>query len=350
MKRATHLLLFSLVLTLLLNGCSNDNQTTSPEVGTEPIYGEIELPGDMFSTMALYDNSIVYLSMDGISQASICVYDFSGGDITEVHTMEDYQMNPANNTLIGHTLYFNYVTKDMQRKMVAVDVEAGKAETVLTENDISGMVYSVATADSVYSLKHMTHGRSIVEQFTPDDKAFSTFLEADSNTLFHAISAFDSHIFLLQSDGHGYSIAQYNAAGDLVDSFEIPYAQSILENAQAGYFQMMAQSFYLMNFSGESEVFSQDGTSNAAMSGWAIATNTAASMSQYAFFNRFTTEPLTIVDSATGNTKEISPEAPEDYTIRYAFADLNDPTRVLVVFMDAEGENEIATVVSTNGR
>lgn len=329
-----------------LTGCAAPNTDDATGVGDELFYGEVELPDDLFSIKGLYNNSLVYLT-DNDAGVGVSVFDVSTGKVIEVCRLEDHLMSPANCAFLDGMLYFNYMSNDGLRKMIAVDIQHATAETVITEEGINGLVYSVPCCGNIFSLKHNGDGLSIVECYVPQEGTANVFLSADESI--HAISSFDGQLYLIMSDKGGkYSVRQYDGKGEVVKTFEISYANGILNDSQVSHFQMMENSLYLLNFSSQSTLFNLDGTSLESAEDWNIATDSLGESSQYVFFLRDSDKKLIICEEGMNELREFELDIPEDYVIRFAYSDLNNPQRVMVSLKNIETGDEIVSIVDTD--
>lgn len=329
-----------------LTGCAAPNTDGATGVGDKLFYGEVELPDDLFSIKALYNNSLVYLT-DNDAGVGVSVFNVSTGKVIEVCRLEDHLMSPANCAFLDEMLYFNYMSSDGLRKMIAVDIQHATAETVLTEEDINGLVYSAPYCGNIFSLKHNGDGLSIIECYVPQDGTANVFLSTDEPI--HAISSFDGQLYIIMSDKGGkYSVRQYDKEGEVVKTFEIPYANGILNGSQVSHFQMMENSLYLLNFSSQSALFNLDGASLESAEDWSIATESLGENSQYVFFLRDSDKELIIYEEGMNELREYELDIPEDYVIRFAYSDLNNPQRVMVSLKNTETGDEIVSIVDTD--
>ena len=240
-----------------LAGCSDRTPPPDALEMQTPVYGEVSLPDDVFSIIALYHNDLIYIALDNDNEASIFIFNADDGKTTFVCSLEDYLMNPANCTFLANSLYLNYMTSDGLRKMISIDIENRTAETIFEENDIAGLVYSAATDRQVFSLKHTAAGRSVVECYEPSENRFSDYLDMGADQVIHAISVYNKNLYLLiSSENSQYLIEEYDSeSGEKIRSFDVSFAGDVIQESQIGRFQMMDNSFYLMNFSGESAIF-----------------------------------------------------------------------------------------------
>lgn len=326
-----------------LTGCAALN---ADEVTDGLFYGDVELPNDLFSIKALYNNSLVYLT-DNDAGVGVSVFDVNTGKVVEVCRLEDHLMSPANCAFLDGTLYFNYMSNDGLRKMIAVDVQHATAENVITEEGIDGLVYSVPCCGNIFSLKHNGDGFSIIECYVPQEETANVFLSTDESV--HAISSFDGQLYIIMSDKDGkYSVRQYDGKGEIDKSFEIPYASGILKNSQVSHFQMMENAFYLINFSSQSVLFNLDGVSLEPAEDWSIATDSFGESPQYIFFLRDSDKELIICEEGLDEFREYELDIPEDYVIRFVYSDLNNPQRVMVSLINTETGDEIVSVVDTD--
>lgn len=329
-----------------LTGCAAPNTDDATGVGDELSYGEVELPDDLFSIKALYNNSLVYLA-DNDAGLGVSVFDVSTGKVIGVCRLEDHLMSPANCAFLDEMLYFNYMTNDGLRKMIAVDIQHATAETVITEEGINGLVYSVPYCGNIFSLKHNGDGLSIIECYVPQDGTANVFLSTDEPI--HAISSFDGQLYIIMSDKDGkYFVRQYDGKGDVTKTFEIPYANGILSGSQVSHFQMMENSLYLINFSSQSALFKLGGVTSESVEDWSIATDSLAESSQYVFFLRDSDKELIICEEGMNELREYELDIPEDYVIRFAYSDLNNPQRVMVSLKNIETGDEIVSIVDTD--
>ncbi len=106
---------------ILLSGCGSNTDTrsgdlppmtTATDVKEEMYYGEVDLPNDLFSIKALYNNSLVYLT-DNETGVGVSVFDVNTGNAVEVCKLEDHLMSPANCAILDETLYVNYMSGAM---------------------------------------------------------------------------------------------------------------------------------------------------------------------------------------------------------------------------------------------
>ncbi len=349
------ILSFMILAMIFLSGCGSNANASSgdlppmsniTDVRGELFYGEVELPNDLFSINALYNNSLVYLTNNDAG-IGVSIFDVNTGNAVEVCKLEDYLMSPANCAILGETLYFNYMANDGLRKMIAIDIQCATAETVITEEGINGLVYSVASCGNIFSLKHNSEGLSIVECYAVQEKTSNVYL--NTNETMHAISSFDGQLYLIMSDKDGkFFVRQYDEKGDVVETIDISYADSILHDSQVGRFQMMDDSLYLMNFSSQSELFNADGISLEAVEDWCIATDSSSESPQYVFFSRGSDKELIIYESGMDEFRGYELDIPEDYVIRYVYSDMNNPQRVLVSLRNTEKGDEFVSIVDTD--
>lgn len=330
----------------VLTGCAALNTDDATSVGDKLFYGEVELPDDLFSIKALYNNSLVYLTNNDAGMG-VSVFDVSTGKAIAVCRLEDHLMSPANCAFLDGTLYFNYMSNDGLRKMIAVDIQHTTAETVIAEEGINGLVYSVPYGGNIFSLKHNGDGLSIIECYVSQDGTAIVFLS--TNEPIHAISSFGGQLYIILSDKNGkYFVRQYDGKGDIAKIFEIPYASGILKDSQVGHFQMMENALYLINFSSQSGLFSLDGVSLESAEDWSIATESFGESPQYVFFLRGSDKELIICEEGMDEFREYELDIQEDYVIRFVYSDLNNPQRVMVSLRNTETGDEIVSVVDTN--
>lgn len=256
-------------------------------------------------------------------------------------------MSPANCAFLDGMLYFNYMSNDGLRKMIAVDIQHATAETVITEEGVDGLVYCVSFCGNIFSLKHNGDGLSIVECYEPQEGTANVFLSTDEPI--HAISSFDGQLYIILSDKDGkYFVRQYDGKGDIIKTFEIPYANGILNNSQVGHFQMMGNALYLINFSSQGVLFNLDGVTLENAEGLSIATDSLGESPQYVFFLRGSDKELIICEEGLDEFREYELDIPEDYAIRFAYSDLNNPQRVMVSLKNTETGDEIVSIVDTD--
>ena len=326
-----------------LTGCAVPNIDDAADTEDELFYGEIELPNDLFSIKALYNNRLVYLT-DNVAGMGVSVFDVNTGKVIEVCRLEDHLMSPANCAFLDGMLYFNYMSNDGLRKMVVVDIQHATAETVVTEEGINGLVYSVSSCGNIFSLKHNGDDLAIIECYVPQDGTANVFLSTDEPI--HAISSFDGQLYIIMSDKDGeYFVRQYDEKGDVTKTFEIPYANGILSDSQVSHFQMMENSLYLINFSSQSALFKLDGVTSESAEDWSIATDSLGESSQYVFFLRDSDKELIICEEGMNELREYELDIPEDYVIRYVYSDLNNPQRVMVSLRNIETGDEVVSIV-----
>ena len=311
------LLLFIFFIMILLSGCGSNTDVSSgnlPPVTNETdvsenlFYGDVELPEDLFSIKALYNNTLIYLT-DNETGVGVSVFDVNTGNAVEVCKIEDHLMSPANCAVLDGTLYFNYMTIDGLRKMIAIDIQHATAETVITEKGMNGLVYSVAAGGNIFSLKHTSEGVSVVERYVPQERTAIAFCHAND---IRAISSFEGQIYIIISDKDGkYFLRQYNEKGDIVKTVTIPYASDILDD-------------------------------------WCIATDSLSESPQYVFFLRDSDRELIIYEEGTDELREYELDIPEGYVIRYVYSDLNNPQRVMVSLRNIETRDELVSIIDTD--
>ena len=131
MKKYIGMLIGLAYAIFVLTSCAVPNTDDATDVREELFFGEVELPNDLFSIKALYNNSLVYLT-DNEASVGVSVFDVNTGNTVEVCKLEDHLMSPANCAVLDETLFFNYMTNDGLRKMIAIDIQHATAETVIT--------------------------------------------------------------------------------------------------------------------------------------------------------------------------------------------------------------------------
>ena len=355
MKKISLFIFFTMIL---LSGCgriidvSSSNLppiTNTADVGEKLFYGNIELPEDLFSIKALYDNSLVYLT-DNETGVGVSVFDVNTEKAVEVCKLEDHLISPANCAVLDGMLYFNYMTIDGLRKMIAIDIQHTTAKTVITEERINGLVYSVASCGNIFSLKHTSEGVSVVECYVPQEETAIVLCHAND---IRAISSFEEQIYIIVSDKDGkYFLRGYNGKGDIVKTVFIPYANDILNESQVSHFHIMEKSLhnslYLENFSSQSALYNTDGISLVTVEDWCIATDSLSESPQYVFFLRDSDKELIIYEEGTEELREYELDIPEGYIIRYVYSDLNNPQRVMVSLKNIETGDELVSIVDTD--
>lgn len=354
MKRFVTLIFVLMCSIYMLSGCmtSNKNEqlprSSVPTLGQQELfYGEVKIPDEMFSIITFYNNYLVYLTLDSNNQAGISRFDMNTGDVVEICKLDDYKMNPANNTVLAGKLYLNYMANDASRKMLEIDIEAAVKDTIVTEDNVAGLAYCAATSESVFSLKHTTDGRSVIERYVPKTKTNDIFLIFENNQTACAISTYGEHLYVLLCDEAGeYCIMQYSDDGNETDTWVLPSVSDILLGSQAGFFQVMDSAFYIMNFSGQSAAFHMDGTPIDELSEKAIATDTAGSFSSYTFFGRGSNLDLITYDTNKETLHELQVCKEETDSIRYIYSDCNNPQRLLVSLRSTETGLETVSIIS----
>ncbi len=350
--------LYMFLIIILLSGCGSNTDassgdlppiTNTADVREKLFYGDVELPEDLFSIKALYNDSLVYLT-DNETGVGVSVFNVNTGNAVEVCKLEDHLMSPANCAVLDGTLYFNYMTIDGLRKMIAIDIQHATAETVITEKGMNGLVYSVAASGNIFSLKHTSEGVSVVECYVPQERATIAFCHANEIS---AISSFEGQIYIIISDKDGkYFLRQYNEKGDIVKTVTIPYASDILNDSQVSHLQIMEKalhdSLYLANFSSKSALYNTDGISLVTVEDWCIATDSLSESPQYVFFLRDSDRELIIYEEGTDVLREYELNIPKDYVIRFAYSDLNNPQRVMVSLKNVETGDELVSIVDTD--
>lgn len=307
-------------------------------------YGDLTLPDNLFSVLTVYNNSVLYLSLNENNEAGICRFDMHSGASIEICRLDDYLMNPANNTVLDGILYLNYMTKDAARKMIAIDMIHDTEKTILTEDKVQGMVYSAAVSGKVFSLKHTNEWKSVIDCYSPENGTTTEFLCAVADQVILAISVYDECVYALMHDEtKGYHIVKYDVYGNAIDSWDTAYVSSILTDSQFGRFQVMNETFFLENFSGESAVFRFDGTILSDLQEWSIASDTSGAYSQYVFFRRGSDHNIICYDTSGNELLDIPFEIKEGYVIRYVFMDCNNPDRLLISTQNiSTGEESVA--------
>lgn len=354
MKRFMTLIFVLICGMSMLSGCMTSNKNEQPANSSAPtldqqglFYGEVMIPDEMFSVITFYNDYLVYLTLDKNNQAGISRFDVNTGDVVEICKLDDYKMNPANNTVLAGKIYLNYMANDASRKMLEIDIEAAVKDTIVTEDNVAGLVYCAATSESVFSLKHTMDGRSVVEHYVPKTKTNDIFLVLESNKTACAISTYGEHLYVLLCDEAGeYCVMQYSDDGSETDIWELPFVSDILQDSQAGFFQVMDSAFYIMNFSGQSAAFYMDGTPIDELSGKAIATDTAGSFSNYTFFGRGSNLDLIMYDTNKETLDALQICKEETDSIRYIYSDCNNPQRMLVSLRNTKTGVETVSIIS----
>lgn len=354
MKRFVTLIFVLICSMSMLSGCmtSNKNEqlpsSSAPTLDQQELfYGEVKIPDEMFSIITFYNNYLVYLTLDKNNQAGISRFDVNTGDVVEICKLDDYKMNPANNTVLAGKIYLNYMANDASRKMLEIDIEAAVKDTIVAEDNVTGLAYCAATSESVFSLKHTTDGRSVIERYVPKTKTNDIFLIFESNQTACAISTYGEHLYVLLCDEAGeYCIIQYSDDGNETDTWVLPSVSDILLDSQAGFFQVMDSAFYIMNFSGQSAAFHMDGTPIDELSAKAIATDTAGSFSSYTFFGRGSNLDLITYDTNKETLDELQVCKEGTDNIRYIYSDCNNPQRLLVSLRSTETGVETVSIIS----
>lgn len=144
----------------------------------------------------------------------------------------------------------------------------------------------------------------------------------------------------------GYHIVKYDVYGNELDSWDTAYVNSILTDSQVGRFQVMNETFFLENFSGESSVFRFDGTILSDLQEWSIATDTTGPYSQYVFFRRGSDDNIICYDTNGNELLDIPLEINEGYVIGYVFLDCNNPQRLLISTRNINTGEEFVTIAS----
>lgn len=310
-------------------------------------YGDLALPDDLFSVLTVYNNSLLYLSLNENNEAGICRFDMNSGASSKICRLDDYLMNPANNTVLDGILYLNYMTKDAARKMIAIDMIHDTEKTILTEDKVQGMVYSAAVSGKVFSIKHTNEWKSVIDCYSPENGTTTEFLYAADDQVILAISVYDECLYALMHDEtKGYRIVKYDVYGNAIDSWDTAYVSSILADSQVGRFQVMNETFFLENFSGESCVFRFDGTILSDLQKWSIATDTAGPYSQYVFFRRGSDHNIFCYDTRGNELLDIPLEIDEGDVIGYVFLDCNNPQRLLISTRNINTGEESVTIAS----
>lgn len=141
-KKFLATILFLLCAVSILSSCTipdyNSPSSSNPiqQSNQNIFYGDLALPKDLFSVLTVYNNSLLYLSLNENNEAGICRFDMNSGASIEICRLDDYLMNPANNTVLDGILYLNYMTKDAARKMIAIDMLRDTEKTILTEDKV----------------------------------------------------------------------------------------------------------------------------------------------------------------------------------------------------------------------
>lgn len=352
-KKFLATILFLLCAVSILSSCTipDYNSPSSSDALQQSnqniFYGDLTLPDNLFSVLTVYNNSLLYLSFNENNEAGICRLDMNSGASIEICRLEDYLMNPANNTVLDGILYLNYMTKDAARKMIAIDMMHDTEKTILTEDKVQGMVYSAAVSGKVFSLKHTNEGKSVIDCYSPGNGTTTEFLCAADDQVILAISVYDEWICALTHDEtKGYYIVKYDVYGNELDSWDTAYVNSILTDSQVGRFQVMNETFFLENFSGESSVFRFDGTILSDLQEWSIATDTTGPYSQYVFFRRGSDDNIICYDTNGNELLDIPLEINEGYVIGYVFLDCNNPQRLLISTRNINTGEEFVTIAS----
>lgn len=132
MKKSFVTMLILICFISMISGCTNSNKNSPPSNDVSLLnsqnlfYGDLTHPGDLFFVFAVYNNSLLYLSLNESNEAGIRRFDMNSGASVEICRLEDYLMNPANNTVLDGILYFNYTTRDAARKMIAIHLKIGQ--------------------------------------------------------------------------------------------------------------------------------------------------------------------------------------------------------------------------------
>jgi len=344
-RRSTWAIILSVLLAVLLTACdqSVDNNTDISVPEQERFYGDVLLLDGLFAVVALDGDLVAYLSVDGNDNVYLYRYDLKSGENSRICELENYLMNPANCTEVDGILYLNYITGDNSHVLVAVDINGLSKEEVTVEENISGLVYSTAASGKIFSLKHTDSGKSIVDCYSPQSKESFGFLSFEKGQTAYGISAYGDNVYILLRESDGIFIRQYDPDGKEVSLTDVSFAEHLLEETQISTFQIMNDSFYLCNFSGESAVFGFDGRSSEELADSTIAKTSSGSFAQYSFYKE-TTGQIFIFDTADSTVREARYDVPEGFDIRYIYSDLRDPGRVLISFRQPGSRNEKVSV------
>ncbi len=332
-----------LLVLLQLSGCAGKPADNSP------YYGAVSNTSEIFAVLALCGNRLVYLTLDKSDEAGISVMDVSTGKSEQICTLPDYQMNPANVACQDGTLYFNYMTKDVGRKMLAVDTVEKSAKTIgaWEPSTFLGLVYSVAGPDAVYSLAHDSAGCSVIEEYRIKEDESRDAWPLTTVQRIRAISVFEGDIYAVVSSLEKDAIVRYNECGEPDQEWDIrEFAGAKIREEQIGHFQFMGDCFYLQNFSGEGCAFRLDGTPVEALTGCSTASDDPSDKPLYTFYRRGTAEPLLLLTPGEPEPECFQPEIPKGFVIRYAYTDAENAARLLLSLVNEETGEERVSILS----
>ncbi len=333
------------IISVLLTACNSsvDNNTNKPLQEQDQFLGDTLLPSNLFSVVAVDGDFVTYLSIDDNDNTYLFRYDMKKGESLQICELDNYLMNPANCAEINGILYLNYITRDNSHIFVAVDINNLSKEELTTENDISGLVYSTATSDKVFSLKHTNSGKSIVDCYSPQSKDSFSFLSFENGQTAYGISAYSENIYILLKELDGIFIRQYDLNGKEISQMDISFAEYLLEETQISTFQIMNDHFYLCNFSGESAVFDFDGQLLEELEDSTITRTPSNSFAQYSFYSE-TNSQIYIFDTSNSTLRKAHYDVPTNYAIRYIYSDYRNPSRTLISIKQIESGNEKVSV------
>lgn len=330
-----------ILLAVLLTACNSSvgNSANKPSQEQEQFLGDTLLPSNLFSVVAVDGDFVTYLSIDDNDNTYLYRYDMRKGESLQICELENYLMNPANCAEINGILYLNYVTRDNRHIFVAVDINNLSKEELTVEDGVSGLVYSTATSDKVFSLKHTNSGKSIVDCYSLQSKDSSCFISFENGQTAYGISAYGENIYILLKELDGIFIKQYDLNGKEISQLDISFAEYLLEETQISTFQIMNDHFYLCNFSGESAVFNFDGQLLEELEDSTITKTPSNSFEQYSFYNE-TNSQVFIFDTSNSTLRKAHFDVPTNYVIRYVYSDYRNPSRTLISIKQIESGNE----------
>lgn len=342
MKKVESIVILIIMTLVMLTGCSaGKNQHEANDDFNEQeslIVGDVELPDNVFSIITFIDNDVVYMADDSENEISIHKFNLASKENSIIGKINDYLMNPANNAVDGKTVYMNYMTLEAERKMVAIDLESLKQEVVVSERDISGLVYCTSMNGNIYSLMHTNDGKSLIKKYIPNSNKETIFIEYEENQVINAIATEGDSLYVLLNSGNKLVIQQIDEEGNTVEEHDVTYVLDQIDS-QIGQFYVIRDSFYIRTFSDTSISYKFDGTRLDVLFDSSITLDSTVKQNKYSFFFRYTNNPILIVASTTGTIEEFKVNMSDDNVIRYIYADCNND-RLLVSVIDENGENE----------
>ncbi|MBE6994525.1 MAG: hypothetical protein E7423_07800 [Ruminococcaceae bacterium] len=297
------------------------------------------MPSNLFSVVAVDGDFVTYLSIDDNDNTYLYRYDVRKGESLQICELENYLMNPANCAEIDGILYLNYITRDNRHIFVAADINNLSKEELTAEDGVSGLVYSAATSDKAFSLKHTNNGISIVDCYSLQSKDCSCFISFENGQTAYGISAYGENIYILLKGLDGVFIKQYDSNGKEISQWDISFAEYLLEETQISSFQIMNDHFYLCNFSGESAVFDFEGQILEGLVDSTITKTPSNSFEQYSFYNE-TNSQVFIFDTANSTLRKAYFDIPTNHVIRYVYSDYRNPSRALISIKQIESGDE----------